>query len=124
MAEQIFFESGKITVTSARAIFDEHTFALAGITSVRGVKVRTVLARFAYLLAVIFLVTMFAKGGIAYLYMPPLIVGLVYLAETFFSKYVILFSSASGEAKAYANRSKQIITDIVKAINDAIVHRG
>ena len=87
-------------------------------------KVRTFLAKLAYLLAAILLITMFVKKGVAYLYIPPLIAGLVYLAETFLSKYVIVFSSASGEARAYANRSKQIITDIVKAINDAIVHRG
>jgi len=67
---------------------------------------------------------MFTQGGAAYFYMPLIIAGLVYLAEQFLAKHVIVFSSASGEAKAYANRNKQLIADIVKAINDAIVHRG
>ena len=124
MSEQIFFEKNNVKVTSARAIFGSHTFTLAGITSVLGVKVRTPAAKLAYLMSLGLLVIMFSQGGMAYLYMPFLIVGLWYLAEKFLSKYVIIFSSASGETKAYASRSKQLIEEIVKAINDAIVHRG
>ena len=124
MAEQIFLERGRIKVTSARAIFDDQTYALSGITSVRGVKHRGLLAKACYLLALGSVIVMFVKGGAAYFYMPVFIAGLVYLAEKILSQYVIVFSSASGEAKAYSSRDEGHIGDIVKAINDAIVHRG
>lgn len=124
MAEQIFFERGRIKVTSARAIFDDQTYALSGITSVRGVKHRGLDVKLCYVLALASVLMMFGKGGVAYFYMPPIIAGLIYLAEKILSQYVIVFSSASGEAKAYFSRKESLISDIVKAINDAIVHRG
>ncbi len=124
MAEEIFFENAKVKITSARAIFENQTHALAGITSVSGVKVRTPGAKVVYIISLALIFQMFSEGGMAYLYMPVIIFILGWIAENFLSKYVIVFSSASGKSNAFHSRDKQLINDIVKAINDAIVHRG
>ena len=40
MTEQIFFEQDKIKITSARAIFGDHTYVLSAVTSVRYVELK------------------------------------------------------------------------------------
>src|SRR3989338_4510322 len=107
MSEQIFFEKGRIKVTSARAIFENQTYALSGITSVRGEKV---LGPFAILLGVIcfvLLIVMLAMGGKAYFVVPLIIAGIILFIVKVLAKHVVMFSSASGEQKAFVSRDKQ-----------------
>jgi len=112
MAEQTFFERGDIKVTSARVIFGGQTFALAGVTSVRGMEVKPdrkgpiilmILGIFCFLITTII--------GIIWWFMQK-------------PDYVVMFASASGESRAYTSKDSKLVADIVAAINDAIVHRG
>ena len=124
MAEQIFFENKEVKITSARAIFNNQTHTLSGITSVSGVKMNTAAAKIVYVLCLLLVISMFGTGDWAYLYIPLIIAALVWITNKFLVKYVIVFSSSSGKVNAFHSRNKQFIAEIVKAINDAIVHRG
>lgn len=112
MAEQVFFERGDIKVTSARVIFGGQTFALAGVTSVRGVEVKPD-RKWPIILMVAGLLCFFITT----------IIGIIwwFLQKT---EFVVMFASASGESKAYTSQDGKLVAEIVAAINDAIVHRG
>jgi hypothetical protein len=112
MAEQTFLERGDIKVTSARVIFGGQTFALAGVTSVRGVEVKPD-----------------RKGPIIMMPLGLLCFGITTIIGIIWwfmqkPEFVVMFASASGEAKAYTSRDGKLVAEIVAAINDAIVHRG
>jgi hypothetical protein len=117
MAEQTFIERTDIKVTSARVIFGDHTYALTGVTSVRGVKKKP--SRKWPIIIIV--------GG-ALTLGPPMaiittLIGIIWwlMQKT---EFVVMFSSAAGDSKAYTSRDGNLVTEIVAAINEAIVYRS
>lgn len=124
MVEQIFFEKGSVKVTSARVIFGNQTHALSGITSVLGARFRGKLFWIPLIIILFIAFGFLLQGGMSFLVGLVLGGAAIWGANKFIAQYVIVFSSSSGSQKAYFNRDKKMIDDVVKAINDAIVHRG
>lgn len=119
-AEMTFLQKEGVRVTSTRFIVPGQTFAMAGVTSVRSVKVEpdrkwpSLLVVFGLLFLMLsitrFLGVIFLIGGVVWLALqkPSFAVGL---------------SSASGEAHAITNEDEGYISSIVNALNEAIVYR-
>jgi hypothetical protein len=112
MVEQIFFEQGKIKITSARAIFGDHTYVLSAVTSVRYVELKP--DRKWPMFLMIF--------GV-FCVLATTIIGAVWwsLQRT---QHVVLLSSASGEICAMVTKDKILAERVIAAINEAIVSRG
>jgi hypothetical protein len=113
MAEQVFYDQAGIKVTSARLVFGTQTFQLSGITSVRPQEISPD-RRGPIILMV---VGLFCTAGIG------TIAGLIWLL-TQKTTYAVMLVSAAGEQKAYTSRDKNLIFQVAKAINDAMVARG
>jgi hypothetical protein len=117
-----------VKVTSSRIIIrnkkqGDQTYALSGITSVKEGEVKRPMVGFLSFVIVIMIFSMFAQGGWAYLYMPLFACIPGWLISKL-AEHAVVISSASGETKAFTRRDKKLVEDIIKAINDAIVHRG
>jgi hypothetical protein len=126
--ERVFLDENGIKVTNARFVVAGQTFAMSGITSVKvdvehpskvGPVIPTALGALA------------AFNGIADqtrhdALIPGLIVAAVGIAwfRSRRPKYHVLFMSASGEEKPYHSADEDLVRKIVKAISDAIIHRG
>jgi hypothetical protein len=112
MAEQIFFEQGKIKITSTRAIFDDHTYVLSAVTSVRYVELKPdrKWPMFLVIFGVFCVLTTTIIGAVWWFFQK--------------TKHVLLLSSASGEICAMVTKDKILAERVVAAINEAIVSRG
>ncbi len=53
----------------------------------------------------------------------PTIIGIIWWFKQK-PEYAIMFATAGGETKAYASKDKQHVSDIIVAVNDAIVHQS
>lgn len=132
MDEKTFYESDNVKVTSARFIVNNQTYALSSVNSIKvcEVDVTSSPAAPALLVAggiVWMLFLIFSKAGIIYYIQPiALIVGGFYLAIRIKKKleYRVVLTTSSGENAALRSNSKQEITLVEKALNDAIVYRG
>ena len=127
MSETMFYNSGNVTVTNARAVMAGKTYALANVTSVRKVKVPVNIQPFALLIiiGVIMVTTGLSSqsGGCLGLGALLIIVGiaLVFLMKP---SYAVVLGSASGENQSMTSQNEAEIDQIVAAISNAIVHRG
>lgn len=112
MSEEVFFERGDIKVTSARVIFGAQTYALSGVTSVRNTEIKP-----EKLWPIILIVV-----GL-FLCVIPSIIGIIWLVKMK-TEYAVTFATAGGEVRAFTSQDGALVTEIVNAINNAIVHRG
>ena len=112
MPEQIFFEQGEIKITSARAVFGDHTYVLNAVASVRYVELKPdrKWPMFLMIFGVFCVLTTTIIGAVWW-----------FLQKT---QHVVLLSSASGEICAMVIRDKILADHVVAAINEAIVSRG
>jgi hypothetical protein len=129
MSEQIFYNQDGIMVTNSRFIVYGQTYTMSGITSVKINK--TCLTGRNLTIAIIILSIMLISPIILseIMGMPILIIALVALAPIagillFRHKWVIVLTTSSGEVKALENRDKGVISEIVNALNSAIIARG
>jgi hypothetical protein len=128
MSEQIFYNQDGIMVTNSRFIVHGQTYTMSGITSVKINK--TCLTDRNITIAVIILAIMIISPIIlCEMEMPILIIALGALAPNagillFRHKWVIVLTTSSGEVKALENRDKGVISEIVNALNSAIIARG
>jgi hypothetical protein len=126
MEEKTFFNEGGVSVSNARFIAQGQTYAMSGITSVKSYQ-QDPSRKGPIILGIVGIIAIAAgasgSGG-------AIIVGLLCIAGAaawwFAQKpeFSVLLSSASGEAKALTSENGQFITNVVNALNDAIVHRG
>ena len=119
--EKIYFDEGNVKVTRARFIVPGQTHAMSGVTSVRAsknqpVKGPAIMGGVGVLLLFGGEIGVMAFGAL-------LIVGAVlwYLKG---AEYIVVLSSASGEAEALSSKNADWIDRIINALNDAIVDRG
>jgi proline racemase len=122
MEEKSFFTQGGVSVTNARFIAHGQTYAMSGVTSVKQFR-QDPSRKGPIILGVIGLLAM-AGGGKAVFVALLLLAGAVAWWLSQKPEFSVLLSSASGEAKALTSRDGKFISDVVNALNDAIVHRG
>jgi uncharacterized membrane protein len=137
MSEQIFYNQDGIMVTNSRFIVHGQTYTMSGITSVKINKNYLTTRNFiiiAVIIPAMMLISMSTTAILAAMGMPIPITALGALASgalaliagilLFRHKWVIVLTTSSGEVKALENRDKGIISEIVNALNSAIIARG
>jgi len=112
MTERIFFEQDEIKITSARAIFGEHTHVMNAITAVRYVELKPdrKWPMFLMIFGVFCVLTTTVIGAVWWS-----------LQKT---KHVVLLSSSSGEICAMVAKDESLAKRVVEAINEAIIARS
>lgn len=120
MDEKTFFEHEDVKVTNSRFISGTQTFAMSNVTSVKALTERP--SRVFGVITVMFGLLMALYGQIA--------VGVLIAAAAgaflYFQKttYHIMLNTSGGETSALKTHQLDYITQVVAAINNAIVHRG
>lgn len=125
-AETTYYTNGKVTVTNARLIVGDETHAISGITSVKlGVKRPNRLLPIALILLEFFAIS----GGENYASLSIvkwaviLLPGIIWLSLQR-THYTVTLASASGESRALKSKVKPFVSEVVQAINQAIVRRA
>lgn len=119
--EKIFYSSDNITVTSARFVAGNQTYAMRNITSVKtGYTPRKILGPFFGCLLV------FIVGALIHPAFGLVACAIVayWLWKNGAGIHHIIISTAAGESPAYSNSRYNTIHNIHKALSDAIVARG
>jgi RNA polymerase subunit RPABC4/transcription elongation factor Spt4 len=119
-SEKTFLSTEGATVTNTRIIVPGKTYAMAGITSVRS----TVIAPnrgWAILTAIVGIGCLIGGAiGWGIFLLAAGVVWAIALKDT----YAVAVNSASGEIQAVVSKDEGYITDIVQAVNEAIVYRN
>jgi len=127
MEEQVFFDNGDVTVTNARFISSGQTYVMSNITSVKSLVEDPSKTG-----PVVFIVIggIMALAGLGNASFGAILTGAIIVAigilwfKGLKSKFYVALATASGETRALSSEDKSFIDTIVKALNDAIVHRG
>ena len=131
MDEKKFFEDSGVTVTNARFIVSDQTYAMSGITSVKSFRQDP--SRTGPLVCGIvglFLMLDGLPSGGGAGNGTVVLFGLILLAGAGIywfgqkTEFSVLLTTASGEVKALDSRDGAFISRVVGALNDSIVHRG
>ena len=120
MAEQIFYDNGGVKVTSARFIVYGETKPLAGFTSVSMLS-SSPSRLWPIILIILGIILLFCNYFVA-----GIIIGIIGGVWLFLQKptYHVRVETASGASDALSSKNQKFISDIVNALNDAIVERG
>ena len=128
--EKVIYEQGNIRITNLRAIFGNKTYAISNITSVTK-KEKTNLSAFLpvaiIVLGIAFISFAFFNEVINWIaigFGVLMVVGGYFVAMLLKTEYFVEIGSASGEEQAYHSKSIVKVTDIVRAINQAIIEQG
>lgn len=119
MEEKTFFEYEDVKVTNARFLVDGQTFAMNNITSVKSALTRP--SKVLPILTMVIGLLICASS---------VVVGLLVLAAGAFwlwkqkTMYHVVLNTSGGEMKALSSYQEGYVRKVVKALNDAIVHRG
>lgn len=122
MAEQTFLNEGGITVTNTRFIAGGQTYAMSGITSVKTLK-HTPSKKGPIVLIILGLLGLAAPDEAKIIGFLLLAGGIAWLVLNK-PKFSVMLSSASGEVEAYTSKDEKFISNVVNAINEAIIARG
>lgn len=117
--EETLFQSGNVVVTNKRFMVGGKTIALAGVVSVSMMYtdpsrtapiilliIGLICLAFAWLLGVVLIIL-----GALWLYSQKRV-------------YHVVLESAAGSQEALSSKDEQYISDVVQALNDAIVSRA
>lgn len=127
--EKVIYEQGNIKITNMRAIFGDKTYAISNITSVTK-KEKTNL--FAFLpvgiivFGLAFMIFAFFNhvNWAMILFGVFMVVGGYFVAMLLKTEYFVQIGSASGEEQAYKSKSIAKVTEIVKAVSQAMIQQG
>ena len=120
--EKIFLNENNVSVSNARMMCEDQTYAMSGITSVKTYEKKP--SKLWAVLMILIGIGSLSSGR------DNLIVGVIFIAGGVAwivrakPDYSVVLRSASGEEKAYTSKDKDFVNKIVSALNDAIVHRG
>ena len=125
--ETVYYQDEKVRITNSRAVIGDKTFAMANITSVAAEVTRG-----NYLLPVLLLPAGLCTASIGLLSdeQSIFVVGIIFILAAFAvsgqakNRYSVTIGSASGESNALTSTDKDYISDIVEAMNEAIIQRG
>jgi hypothetical protein len=115
--DMLFLDEGGITVTKTRFVAGARTFAMAGITSVRGVRMPPsrggpmVLLLFGVLLLIIYI-------GI------PMIIGAIVWMVRQKPTFSVVLTTAGGEVAVYSSANWPFVARVLDALTQAIIARG
>ena len=128
--EKVLLDEDGIKVTTARFMVKDHTYSMAGITSVKtGVEHPSKIGPFVTIafggLGLISSLNDHSGSalGLGAMGLAMLAVGIAWLRSKR-PEYTVVLTSASGETEPYDSEDDVFVERIVKEINDAIVHRG
>ena len=129
--EQVIYQSGSyggIIVTKARFVVGGETYAMQGVTSVRGLKgtpsKRRPLSAIGFG-AFLALVGWEVGGSVFFLLMGlAVMAGGVYWWTRLESAFHIVLRFASGESKVLSGQDGDLVREVVDAVNEALVARG
>jgi hypothetical protein len=128
--EKVIYEKSDVKITNLRAIFGEKTYAISSITSVTR-KEKTNLSAFLpvaiIVIGIAFISLAFFNAVINWaiiLYGIFMVVGGYFLALLLNTEYSVQIDSASGQTQAYTSKSIAKVTEIVQAINQAMIQQG
>ncbi|WP_018079651.1 DUF6232 family protein [Thiobacillus denitrificans] len=119
MEEKTFFEYEDVKVTNTRFVSGEQTFAMNNVTSVK-----THVERPSRLLGILILIL-----SVGVTYNNPE-VGLVMMAAAAYylyrqkTTYHLLLTTSAGETNALRTHQLEYMTQVVGALNQAIIYRG
>ena len=119
MDEQVFFESGDVKVTNARFITGGQTFAMSNVTSVKALEENP--SRFGGIVVILIGIATMVSSIAAGLIIAGLAAWYLYQQKTSFH---VMLSTSGGERSALTTHQREYLTQIVDALNKAIVHRG
>lgn len=125
-AEITYYTNDRVTVTNARFMVDGETHAISGITSVKlGVKKPNRILPAA--LIIFELLALTSGKNLATLsiwhWLIILLPGLIWVCLQR-THYTVTLASASGEHRALKSKVKPFVSEVVEAINQAIVRRA
>lgn len=116
--EKVFYQSPDVTVTQSRFLAGGKTYAMRNISSVEvgRIKARKRGAKFFIIIGILFLIAESTRfwGGIL------VMLGLVWFL-LLKDKYSVRINSNSGEVDGYISKDKELIQNIVNAVNNAII---
>jgi hypothetical protein len=122
-SERVFYASQGVTVTISRFIVGNQTFAMRNISSVRMKRLRP--SRVASGLGLfIGLVCAISKDDGARWFGVFLSIVMILILIAQATRYAVVLTASSGEVRALASTDRQSISEIVGAINEAIVARS
>lgn len=121
--ETTVFQEGGVTITNARAIFPNRTYAVAQISSVTAGKLKTSFGP--AVLGVILVIVGLALFQVNILgALACIVIGGAITYFTVQPRYAVLLYTAGGEAQAWVSSDRAHIQRVVDAINQAIIMRG
>lgn len=124
--ETTYFSNGRVTVTNARFVVDDETYAMSGITSVKlGVRKPNRIWPAALILVSFFALTRdvnLATLSIIH-WLMVLLPGVIWLALQR-THYTVTLASASGENRALTSKIQPFVREVVAAINQVIILRA
>lgn len=118
--ETVFFQHGNVTVTNTRFIVPGQTYAMSNVTSIKHLE-KAPSRALGVIVAIIGVLILFAHAWVFGLIAIAL-GGL--LAWTAKGQYDVLLHIASGEVRAFQSPDRDLVQQIVSALNQAIVFRG
>jgi hypothetical protein len=133
MAEQAFFNGGEITVTRTRFMVHGQTYAMQGVTSIRRVIEEPSKKGAIIAIVVGAIITLISFGVISDSLgggFMTLLIGVGILAagilwlRSLKDTFIVMLTSASGETRALSSPDEQFVSQIVAALNNALIARG
>jgi hypothetical protein len=128
--EKVIYKKGTVRITNLRAIFGDKTYAISNITSVTK-KEKPNPAAFSPIAIITFGFAFLVIGFIgevtnwAMLFLAVMMIGGGYfLAMLLRTEYSVQIGSAAGEEQAYTSKSIAEVSEIVQAINTAMIVQG
>lgn len=120
MEEKTFFEYEDVKVTNARFLSGSQTYAMSNVTSVKAMtqKPNRLWWIALFLIGLIVAANSSFGGGAV---MVLVAVAALWLQKT---TYHVMLTTSGGETSALKTYQLDYVTKVIKALNDAIVHRG
>jgi len=126
LAERTFFSEGDTLVTNARLVSRGHTYAIAGVTSVKAVvePAKSTGVGWAIIGAIVLLISLLNGWGVGIaLGALALVLGILVAKSQKPTHHLVLHSS-SGEVRAISSQDGAAISRILEAVNNAIIARS
>ena len=130
--DHVFLDEGGILVTKTRFVSGAQTFALASISSVRGVEIPPSRSGPIFVVCLGILMAAlgigYGSGGLLCILLCIISVAciavgvaMLCLQKTVFS---VMLTTSGGEVAAYTSRDKEFIARVINALTEAIIARG
>lgn len=132
--EQQFLDERGVLVTNARFVANGQTFPIAGISSIKSTTIKKKSNLSLYIGMIIFGLS--ALGSFIQIFF-NVVIGLFSLtvsalllyycyktAKQRKDSYVVMIRTAGGETEAYSHSDKDLVDQVIKALNLAIIARG